>query len=261
MVWRWILPLALATFSAAVGFALRWAQAMPTLANVLIALGLAVGASVVALSAAVLLRPRRAPLEAGAMERVNQLLTELFAAAEAVDRRGILALAEVALTRHEPVFRVGAARAIAAAEPEAIRAELTTLHAQSADAAVRRARRNAAFARAGAVVSLAAGLLVASQSVLPHLAGDTAGFSDAQALAVLLFTYAGCLMVIVGHAVSARADVLAREHDLAGALLVEAILLFRAGVPRTVVRESLQRLIAPGVPFAPPPAQSQRAAA
>lgn len=259
MLLRLLIPLGLSAVCVGIALGVRSSEEHQTLSTVLLGVGVSIGACVGALLIARSFKLDR--LAAGSPDSSSRLATlaaDLVLVAEAVERRGMLALAESKVSVLPEIYHQGALLAVSGADPAKVRSTVDALIESQSGAAIRSARTSALCAQAMGVVALSIALAVVGVSVFTQA---MLGFSDAAALAILLLVYGAFMLTVIAQELASRVAVHARESILAGAIIGESLAHLRAGAGPGVLRSEIQRLLAPNAPNVPPADAGQRRAA
>lgn len=245
---RLVVVLGFSAVLVGVGIALRSSPAYSVPSMLALIVGLCVAACVGALVVARQFKIGSAARpDEGVNARLRLLGDELVAVAEAVERRGMLALAESKVSVHSAVYQRIAERAVAGADPAALRIEARDTCEAQVLVSTHAARKHALMAQSMGVLSL----LIATGFVAHALMfGQLLGFSDAAALGLLLLVYATFMLTVIAQDLAARTSFVAAEATLAGAMIGESVAHLRAGAGPGVIRAEVERLLAPPAPSA-----------
>jgi flagellar motor component MotA len=259
MAFRLLIPLGISAVSVGVALGVRSSPEHQTLSSVLMGVGVSIGACVGAFLIARSFKIDR--LAAGAPDadsRLSTLASDLVAVAEAVERRGMLALAESKVSVLPEIYHQGAMLAVSGADPARLRSTVSTLIETSSGAAMRSARKSALFAQVMGIAALSIALTVVAASVFSQA---MLGFSDAAALAIMLLVYGAFMLTVIAQELASRVAIQAKESTLAGVMIGESLAHLRVGAGPGVIRSEIERLLAPNAtPVPSVPAISRRAA-
>lgn len=243
MLFRLLIPLGISAVMVGVALGVRSSPEHQTLSSVLMGVGVSIGACVGAILIARSLRLDRVAAGTGEFDaRLATLAQELAAVAEAVERRGMLALAESQVSVLSEVYHQGALLAVSGADPARLRQTVQSLVEEQSIAAVRSARRAALFAQVMGALALVIAITVVAASVLNKA---VLGFSDASALAILLLVYGAFMLTVIAQELATRVALHAREATLAGTLIADALAHLRVGAGPGLVRSEIERLLTP----------------
>lgn len=258
MVGLFLLPLGVSAIVTAVGLALRSSSEYGAYAPGLVAVGSAgaacVGAMIVARAFGLGIA-RHQSQDAAALK---VLADELVVAAESVERRGLLALAESRVSVWGDLYEAGTKKAIEGVASERIRDSVNAEFVARSARAKGSARKAVLMAQVFGVMALLVALSVVGASLLT----DTiAGFSDGTALGVMLLVYGSFMLTVIAQDLAGRTQRGGHQHELASAMIGEALALIRMNSSAGVIRASMQRMLEPGeTPVSREVGQERRAA-
>lgn len=243
MAIRQLVLLGISAVIVGVGLALRSSRELGEYASLLIALGVS-GASCVGVVLVVrtFRMAKAASIIGGEAEaRLRVLAGELVMIAEAVERRGMLALAESSVTRHNDVYTLAAKKAVGGADPASIRSAASGAMDERTRELVRSSQKVTQTAQWVGIGALSMSLMVVTWTLVGN---GFIGFSDAAALGILLLVYGSFMLTVIAQDMARRSHVQSREGLVAGAMIGETLAQVRVGAGPGVIRAELDRLLA-----------------
>lgn len=244
MIAAYLIPLGCSAVVTSVGLALRSSSAYGGYSSGLIGIGVAGAACVGACVVAHVFQIGRSKTpHTGDMEALRTLSEELASISEAVDRKGILALAESKVSVCPDVYRMAADRAIGGASAESIRSDVQAAMERQMGGESGSGARSVLVSQVMSVLALLVALVVVGLSVTTNV---IAGFSDGAALGVMLLVYGSFMMTVIAQEQAGRVQAMMRRGTLASAMIGESLALMRFNASPGVIRAEMERLLAPG---------------